>query len=87
MISAKTRVVPASDLDRAVSTALAAFTGKSAAILRLAKQAVRRAEGDRFAAALADLEEMYLGRLMQTEDAEEGLRAFVAKRPPVWKDR
>ena len=81
------RVVAAGDLDAAVSAALATFTDKSAAILRLTKQAVRLAEGDRFNVALSALEEMYLWALMQTEDAEEGLRAFVDKRPPVWKDR
>jgi cyclohexa-1,5-dienecarbonyl-CoA hydratase len=81
------RVVPAGDLETAVSAAVASFTDKSAAVLRLTKQAVRRGLGDRFDAALSELEEMYLWRLMQTEDAEEGLRAFLAKRPPVWKDR
>lgn len=81
------RVVPVDGLETAVSAAVAGFTDKSAAILRLTKQAVRQAQGDRFDAALSELEEMYLGRLMQTEDAEEGLRAFLAKRPPVWKDR
>jgi cyclohexa-1,5-dienecarbonyl-CoA hydratase len=81
------RVVPVDDLETAVSAAVAGFTDKSAAILRLTKQAVRRAQGDRFDAMLSELEEMYLWRLMQTEDAEEGLRAFLAKRPPVWKDR
>jgi len=25
--------------------------------------------------------------LMATEDAVEGLQAFLAKRPPVWRDR
>jgi cyclohexa-1,5-dienecarbonyl-CoA hydratase len=81
------RMVPADGLEAAVSAALAAFTDKSSAILRLTKQAVRRAQGDRFDAALSELEEMYLWRLMPTEDAGEGLRAFLAKRPPVWKDR
>jgi cyclohexa-1,5-dienecarbonyl-CoA hydratase len=81
------RVVPAEDLEAAVAIAVAGYTDKSAAILRLAKQAVRRAEGDRFDAALSELEEMYLWHLMQTEDAEEGLRAFLAKRAPVWRNR
>jgi enoyl-CoA hydratase/carnithine racemase len=81
------RVVPAVELETAVSAAIAAFTDKSTAILRLTKQAVRRAQGDRFDTALSELEEMYLWRLMQTEDAGEGLRAFLAKRPPVWRDR
>jgi cyclohexa-1,5-dienecarbonyl-CoA hydratase len=81
------RVVPAQDLEPAVSAAVAAFADKSAAVLRLTKQAVRRAHGDRFDRSLSELEELYLRRLMRTEDAEEGLRAFVEKRPPVWKDR
>jgi cyclohexa-1,5-dienecarbonyl-CoA hydratase len=81
------RVVPVDELETAVSAAVAGFTDKSAAVLRLTKQAVRRAQGDRFDAALSELEEMYLWRLMPTEDAEEGLRAFLAKRSPVWRDR
>lgn len=81
------RVVPAAELETAVAAAVGAFTDKSAAILRLTKQAVRRGQKDGFDAALSELEEMYLWRLMQTADAEEGLRAFLAKRPPVWTDR
>jgi cyclohexa-1,5-dienecarbonyl-CoA hydratase len=81
------RVVPAHDLERAVSAAVAALVDKSAAILRLTKQAVRRAHGDGFDRALSELEELYLRGLMTTEDAEEGLRAFIEKRPPVWRNR
>ncbi len=32
-------------------------------------------------------EDVYLNQLMGTEDAEEGLRAIMEKRKPVWKDR
>jgi cyclohexa-1,5-dienecarbonyl-CoA hydratase len=81
------RVVSPDDLEAAVSGAIAGFTDKSAVILRLTKQAVRCAQEDRFDAALSELEEMYLGRLMQTEDAEEGLLAFLQKRPAVWRGR
>ena len=81
------RVVPAGELDAAVVSAIAAFSDKSGVILRLTKQAVRLGRRDQFDATLSELEEMYLWRLMQTDDAEEGLRAFLAKRPPVWKDR
>lgn len=81
------RVVPASELEAAVASAVAAFAEKSGAVLRLTKQAVRLAQGDQFDATLSQLEEIYLWQLMQTDDAEEGLRAFLAKRPPVWKDR
>ena len=36
---------------------------------------------------LAAVEELYLGPLMETEDAHEGLTAFLEKRAPVWKDK
>jgi cyclohexa-1,5-dienecarbonyl-CoA hydratase len=40
-----------------------------------------------FEGALALSEEIYLNRLMKTDDAVEGLQAFMEKRKPVWKDR
>jgi cyclohexa-1,5-dienecarbonyl-CoA hydratase len=33
------------------------------------------------------MEGLYLDELMQTEDAHEGLQAFMDKRKPVWKNR
>ncbi len=81
------RVVPPGELEGAVVAALEEFTGKSAVVLRLTKQAVRQARSDGFEAALARLEALYADELMRTEDAAEGLRAFVEKRPPVWKHR
>jgi hypothetical protein len=32
-------------------------------------------------------EETYLNELLKTEDVEEGVRAFVEKRKPIWKHR
>ncbi|MBI4607894.1 MAG: enoyl-CoA hydratase/isomerase family protein [Candidatus Rokubacteria bacterium] len=81
------RVVPPEQLEAAVADALGRFTDKSAVVLRLAKRAVREASGRSFEAALAALEALYHDELMRSEDAAEGLRAFVEKRPPVWKHR
>ena len=81
------RVVPPEELEAAVAGALAKFTDKSAVVLRMTKRAVREARGQGFEAALAVLENRYQNELMRTEDAGEGLRAFVEKRPPVWKHR
>lgn len=81
------RVVPADKLADAVGEEAARYTGHSAVVLRLCKRAVRDGLGKDFDEALASLEELYRNELMITEDAEEGLRAFVDKRKPVWKDR
>jgi cyclohexa-1,5-dienecarbonyl-CoA hydratase len=81
------RVVPPDALPAAVDAALARLTDKSAAVLRLAKRAVRLGGADAFETALSDLEALYLDELMGTADAEEGLRAFLEKRAPVWQGR
>ena len=61
------------------------LAGKSAASLSLALMAARgamlRDVRDRF----AEVERLYLDRLMKTRDANEGLAAFLAKRKPSWE--
>ena len=61
------------------------LAGKSAASLSLALTAARgamlRDVRDRF----AEVERLYLDRLMKTRDANEGLAAFLAKRKPSWE--
>ncbi len=63
------------------------YLPRSAKSLRLAVQAVRHGLNRRFREELAAVEKLYLGDLMATEDALEGLTAFVEKRPPQWRDR
>jgi cyclohexa-1,5-dienecarbonyl-CoA hydratase len=58
----------------------------SASSLRLATRAVRAEFGCRIRQRIADLEGLYLGELMGTHDAIEGLTAFMEKREPHWSD-
>ena len=48
---------------------------------------MRFAVGQPFAAALHEVEQIYLKDMMATEDATEGLNAFMEKRKPIWKNR
>ncbi len=81
------RVVAPDALTAAVAEELARVTPQSAVVLRLTKRAVKEALGVGFEEGLSALEELYHNELMTTEDAEEGLRAFVETRKPVWKNR
>jgi cyclohexa-1,5-dienecarbonyl-CoA hydratase len=81
------RVVPVDRLADAVDSQLAKFRAQSAAVLRLVKRAVTEAFGMPFDIALPSLEDLYRYELMATEDAAEGLRAFIEKRTPIWRDR
>jgi cyclohexa-1,5-dienecarbonyl-CoA hydratase len=60
---------------------------KSASSLRHAVYAARCDYARRVVAKLAEVEQRYLGGLMQTRDAVEGLTAFIAKRNPQWEHR
>jgi cyclohexa-1,5-dienecarbonyl-CoA hydratase len=61
------------------------ISGKSASSLRIAITAARHDYIARIRSKLAAVEAMYLDELMQTDDALEGLNAFIEKRKPVWK--
>ncbi len=63
------------------------LAGLSASTLRLAVEAARGGFRDAVAAELDRVEALYLGSLMRTHDAVEGLEAFIEKRPARWEHR
>ncbi len=63
------------------------LAGKSAASLASAIAAARGAMIRDVRHRLAEVERLYLDRLMSTRDANEGLLAFLAKRKPNWEHR
>jgi len=77
------RVVPDAELDTAVTALARRIAGKSALTIAIGKQAFyRQAELD-LAAAYAFTAEV-MTRNMLARDAEEGIDAFLEKRPAVW---
>jgi cyclohexa-1,5-dienecarbonyl-CoA hydratase len=81
------RVVPRNELERAVESLLDELRQKSGAVLRIAVSGLRQIALHNFSQALKRSEEIYLNELLKTEDVEEGVRAFVEKRKPIWKHR
>ena len=63
------------------------LAGKSAAALACAVAAARGAMVREVRQRIAEVERLYLDRLMATRDANEGLVAFLAKRKPEWEHR
>jgi cyclohexa-1,5-dienecarbonyl-CoA hydratase len=75
------------DLEGEVQRVVAALAGKSAAVLAVARRAVRSGGEGSWADALARTESLYLDDLLSTRDVDEGVAAFLEKRPPRWEDR
>src|SRR5437016_6446711 len=79
------RVVPDNELPAALGALLDELRALSPSALRLTRKALARLHSPDFLAQLEEAERLYLSELMQTHDAQEGVRAFLAKRKPVWK--
>jgi enoyl-CoA hydratase/carnithine racemase len=80
------KVVPVAELDAAVGEWAAKLAGKSPAIMRLGKEAMRRQLDMPLDDAL-DYLRAQLSLAVSTEDVVEGVTAFFQKREPHWKGR
>ncbi len=78
------RAVPSEDLDAAVAELAQRLASKSPAIMRLGLEAFYEQDNKRIEEALPYLQEMLM-KCFATDDAREGLTAFMQKRKPVWK--
>jgi enoyl-CoA hydratase/carnithine racemase len=80
------RAVPAAELDAAVAEVTARIAEKSPLTVRLGLEAMAAQDDLSLEDALPLLRER-LGACLATEDAREGLMAFLEKRKPEWRGK
>lgn len=80
------RVVPPEELDKAAHDWAAVLAQKSPFAVQIAKRSFYTAADMEYHKAFAYMNEVF-ARLCTTEDAKEGVKAFLEKRAPVWKER
>ena len=80
-------LLPADGLEQKTAEVLTKFRQLSGAALGLAKEAINLGRARSLDSALKEVENLYLNELMRTHDAAEGIKAFIEKRKPQWRDR
>ncbi len=80
------KVIPEASLGQEVEIFVGKFTKLSGSILKLTKEAALAGLNDDMDQGLQAIEKIYLDKVMKTHDAIEGLKAFLEKRKPTWKD-
>jgi len=81
------KVVPQEKLEEAANELIAKLKEKSPIVLKLARMSLRQMLDADFKKELESITDMYVNLLMRTEDAVEGLKAFLEKRKPQWKGK
>ncbi len=80
------RVVKEGELEKETEAFLKPYTGLSSEVLRMTRKAMMSGLRDDLEPSLQIIEDIYINQLMKTHDAHEGLKAFLEKRKPEWKD-
>lgn len=80
-------VVDEKSLDSKADEILTTFRQMSVPGLEMARRAMVQTWGLGFDDALKRAEDIYLNELMAHRDPQEGVEAFIAKRPPRWKHK
>jgi len=80
------KVVTKDELEAGTREFLKPYLKLSAEVLRKTHKAIMAGLMDDLEPSLQVIEGIYLGELMKTADAQEGLKAFLEKRKPAWKN-
>lgn len=81
------RVVPRTALKETVDTIVKRLCDQSTPVLQLLKRVIFEGTWLPFNNALKMSQDIYLNQLFDLEDSQEGLRALIEKRKPVWKNK
>ncbi len=81
------KVVPEAELQKTMDEVLARIGEFSGPVLEMTKKVIGSSMGLPLAEAMKKSHDIYLNQLMSLEDVQEGLRAVVEKRKPVWKNK
>ena len=79
--------VPSDQLDAVVTECVDRLVKLSPSSLAITKKATYAWDSIHFDKGLARAENIYLQELIKTEDAQEGIAAFLQKREPHWKGK
>lgn len=80
------KVVKEEDLEPETVEFIKPFLNMSSKVLRLTKKAITAGLKDDLEPSLKLIEEIYIDELMSSHDAHEGLKAFLEKRKPEWRN-
>src|SRR3954451_1140466 len=81
------KVVPEAELQKTVDAVLTKISEFSAPVLEVTKKVIGSSIGLPLDEAMKKSQNIYLNELMNLQDVQEGLRAVLEKRKPVWKNK
>jgi cyclohexa-1,5-dienecarbonyl-CoA hydratase len=87
MMGLVNQVVPRAALKETVGALAKRICSQSGPVLRLLKQVMFGGTWKPFSEALKNAQNIYLNQLFELQDSQEGLRALIEKRKPVWKNK
>jgi cyclohexa-1,5-dienecarbonyl-CoA hydratase len=79
------RIEKNGELQQGTEKLLGELSGLSSEVLHLTRRTLWKLHADEFERELDKIERIYFDQLMRTNDAREGVRAFMEKRAPVWR--
>jgi cyclohexa-1,5-dienecarbonyl-CoA hydratase len=87
MMGLVNQVVPRAALKKAVGALAKRICNQSGPVMGLLKQVIFEGTWKPLNEALKNAQNIYLNQLFELQDSQEGLRALVEKRKPVWKNK